>query len=84
MSIQEFHGKAYDWTPEVSAETLYKETEGSSYLLRTKLRAAIEFFDQLFLYGEAGKPVLLNWVKKNLMKKYLSCRIFQNCNIRKL
>ena len=55
MSIQEFHGKAYDWTPEVSAETLYKETEGSSYLLRTKLRAAIEFFDQLFLYGEAGK-----------------------------
>ena len=25
------------------------------YLLRTKIRAAIEFFDQLYQYGEAGK-----------------------------
>ncbi len=55
MSIQEFHGKAYDWTPDVSGETLYKATEASGYLLRTKLRAAIEFFDQLYQYGEAGK-----------------------------
>lgn len=55
MSIQEFHGKAYDWSPDVSAETLYKATEASGYLLRTKLRAAIEFFDQLYQYGEAGE-----------------------------
>ena len=55
MSIQEFHGKAYDWHPEISAETLYQATEAGGYLLRTKIRAAIEFFDQLYQYGEAGK-----------------------------
>lgn len=52
--IQEFHGKAYDWNPAVSAESLYHETEGGGYLLRTKIRAAIEFLDQLYQYGEAG------------------------------
>ena len=55
MSIQEFHGKAYDWHPEISAETLYRATESGGYLLRTKIRAAIEFFDQLYQYGEAGE-----------------------------
>jgi hypothetical protein len=30
-------------------------TESGGYLLRTKIRAAIEFFDQLYQYGEAGK-----------------------------
>lgn len=54
-SIQEFHGKAYDWKPQVSAETIYRETEAGGYLLRTKIRAAIEYFDQLYQYGEAGK-----------------------------
>lgn len=53
--IQEFHGRAYDWTPAVSTETLYRETEAGGYLLRTKIRAAIEFLDQLYQYGEAGK-----------------------------
>ena len=55
MNIQEFHGMAYDWTPQVSAETLYKATEAGGYLLRTKIRAAIEYFDQLYQYGEAGE-----------------------------
>lgn len=54
-SIQEFHGRAYDWRPDVSPETIYAATEAGGYLLRTKLRAAIEFFDQLYQYGEAGK-----------------------------
>ena len=54
-SIQEFHGKAYDWHPQVSPETIYTETEAGGYLLRTKIRAAIEYFDQLYQYGEAGK-----------------------------
>ncbi len=52
--IQNFHGKAYDWTPSVLPETLYRETEAGGYLLRTKIRAAIEFLDQLYQYGEAG------------------------------
>lgn len=53
--IQTLHGKAYDWTPAVSEETLYHATEGGGYLLRTKIRAAIEFLDQLYQYGEAGE-----------------------------
>lgn len=55
MSVQEFHARAYDWHPEVSAESVYAATEAGGYLLRTKIRAAIEFFDQLYQYGEAGK-----------------------------
>ena len=55
MSIQDFHGRAYDWHPSVSPETIYAATESGGYLLRTKIRAAIEFFDQLYQYGEAGK-----------------------------
>lgn len=55
MSIQDFHGRAYDWRPEVSPEAVYAATEAGGYLLRTKIRAAIEFFDQLYQYGEAGK-----------------------------
>lgn len=55
LSIQEFHGRAYGWTPDVSAEAIYDATEAGGYLLRTKIRAAIEFFDQLYQYGEAGR-----------------------------
>ena len=55
MQIQAFHGAAYDWTPEVSAETLYTTTQTGGYLLRTRIRSAIEFLDQLYQYGEAGK-----------------------------
>ena len=55
MSIQKFHALAYDWRPELSAETIDQNTEAGGYLLRTKIRAAIEYFDQLYQYGEAGK-----------------------------
>ena len=54
-SIQEFHGLAYNWKPSLSPETLYASTEGGGYLLRTRIRAAIELLDQLNQYGEAGK-----------------------------
>ena len=54
LRIQEFHGKAYDWTPQISSETLYRTSEAGGYLLRTKIRAAIELLDQLYQYGEAG------------------------------
>lgn len=52
--IQVFHGRAYDWNPDVSIDTIMEATQSGGYLLRTKLRAAIEFFDQLYQYGEAG------------------------------
>lgn len=54
LRVQEFHAQAYDWDPQVSAETLLQASlAGGGYLLRTKIRAAIEFLDQLFQYGEA-------------------------------
>lgn len=52
--VQIFHGRAYDWHPDVSVDTLAAATQSGGYLLRTKLRAAIEFLDQLYQYGEAG------------------------------
>ena len=56
--IQDFHGKAYDWTPNVSAAALLGATQSGGYLLRTKIRAAIEFLDQLYQYGRAGKTTI--------------------------
>lgn len=53
--IQDFHGKAYHWVPDVSIESLEEATQYGGYLLRTKIRAAIEFLDQLYQYGQAGK-----------------------------
>lgn len=52
--VQDFHGRAYDWHPDVSIDTILAATKSGGYLLRTKLRAAIELLDQLYQYGEAG------------------------------
>lgn len=56
--IQEFHGRAYEWTPEISDASLMEATRSGGYLLRTKIRAAIEFLDQLYQYNQAGKTVI--------------------------
>ncbi len=61
--IQEFHGMAYDWTPHLEPETIYSCTEGGGYLLRTRIRAAIELLDQLYQYGEAG-PIKISSLGK--------------------
>ena len=52
--IQVFHGRAYDWNPNMSMGTILAATQSGGYLLRTKRRAAIELLDQLYQYGEAG------------------------------
>ena len=52
--IQEFHGRAYGWTPSVSVDSLAKVADSSGYLLRTRLRAVIEMLDQLYQYGSFG------------------------------
>ncbi len=56
--IQEFHGKAYGWTPDVPVSTLMEKTKHGGYLLRTKIRAAIEFLDQLYQYHTAGNTTI--------------------------
>ena len=52
--IEQFHALAYDWHPDIPAEEIYRATEAGGYLLRTKLRGAIELLDQLYQYGEVG------------------------------
>jgi len=56
--IQDFHGRAYEWTPNLSVSSLAEATQSGGYLLRTKIRAAIEFLDQLYQYGKAGKTTI--------------------------
>lgn len=56
--IQDFHGRAYEWTPNLSLASLAESTQSGGYLLRTKIRAAIEFLDQLYQYGKAGKTTV--------------------------
>lgn len=56
--IQDFHGRAYGWTPNLSASALMESTQSGGYLLRTKIRSAIEFLDQLFQYGKAGHTTI--------------------------
>lgn len=56
--IQDFHGKAYGWNPQLSVESLAEATQSGGYLLRTKIRAAIEFLDQLYQYDKAGKTTI--------------------------
>lgn len=56
--IQDFHGRAYGWTPDLSIDSLTEVTQSGGYLLRTKIRAAIEFLDQLYQYNKAGKTIV--------------------------
>lgn len=56
--LKEFHGRAYQWTPQVSVDILEKITQSGGYLLRTKIRAAIEYLDQLYQYGSCQNTVI--------------------------
>jgi len=58
QKIQDFHGRAYGWTPNLSTASLLESTQSGGYLLRTKIRAAIEFLDQLYQYGQAGTTTI--------------------------
>lgn len=52
--VQEFHGRAYGWNPQLDVDAVLKATETRGYLLRTRIRAAVELLDQLYQYGQAG------------------------------
>jgi len=54
MKIMEFHARAYDWMPGTDPAELSEMAWSRGYYLRTKIRAAIEYLDQLFQYGDAG------------------------------
>jgi Protein of unknown function (DUF2791). len=52
--VQDFHGRAYGWQPQLDVREVLKATETRGYLLRTRIRAAVECLDQLYQYGQAG------------------------------
>ena len=52
--IVDFHSRAYEWKPGVDIYELCDIAWSTGYYLRTKIRVAIEYLDQLFQYGGAG------------------------------
>lgn len=56
--VREIHGKAYHWDAKIDIEKLVKASQSGGYLLRTRIRAAIELLDQEYQYGEAGEAVI--------------------------
>lgn len=56
--IREIHGKAYGWDAGVNIQSLVKASQNGGYLLRTRIRAAIELLDQMYQYGETGEAVI--------------------------
>ncbi len=56
--VREIHGRAYRWDAGIDIESLVKASQNGGYLLRTRIRAAIELLDQEYQYGEAGEAVI--------------------------
>jgi len=52
--IVDFHARAYDWRPGADTAELCEMAWTRGYYLRTRIRAAIEYLDQLFQYGDVG------------------------------
>jgi hypothetical protein len=49
-----FYRQAYDWDQEIDMAEIAKLTDTRGYLLRTRIRAAVECLDQLYLYNQSG------------------------------
>ena len=56
--IMDFHARAYSWSPDTDTEELGGMAWSRGYYLRTKIRAAIEFLDQLLQYGDMGQVTI--------------------------
>ena len=54
QQVQDFHSRAYDWQPNLDGREILKASENRGYLLRTRIRAAVELLDQLYQYGQVG------------------------------
>ena len=51
--IVDFHTRAYAWNPGIDIADLCETAWSRGYYLRTKIRAAIEYLDQIYQYGDA-------------------------------
>lgn len=51
--LKDFYKLAYDWSPNIDMAEIEKtaSAEGRTYLLRSRIRAAVERLDQLYLYN---------------------------------
>ena len=58
------HVSAYEWEPPIDAERLLKESGSAGFLLRTKIRYAIETLDQLYQYGDEGEAKVADLSKE--------------------
>jgi hypothetical protein len=54
MKIIDYHSRAFDWRPDLKTDDLCEMAWSRGYYLRTKIRAAIEYLDQLYQYGDTG------------------------------
>jgi hypothetical protein len=52
--IVNIHARAFSWKIQADMEELCEMAWSRGYFLRTKIRAAIEYLDQLYQYGDAG------------------------------
>ncbi|MDR2163656.1 MAG: ATP-binding protein [Clostridiales Family XIII bacterium] len=53
--ILRYHGAAYGWKPQMDRSDFMRATDSYGYLLRTRIRAAVEMLDQLYQYGKIGE-----------------------------
>lgn len=68
--IADFHFSAYQWHMDIPESKLLSAAMNGGYLLRTRIRAAIEYLDQLYQYGSTG----------NVHTKTLSVESYQEDN----
>ena len=54
-SIIDLYRRAYDRDIECDAHALTEMASRSGFLLRTKIRAAVEALDQIYQYGDIGE-----------------------------
>jgi hypothetical protein len=52
--LKEFYKRAYDWDVNLDMREILKNTTNRGYLLRTRIRAAVECLDQLYQYNKAA------------------------------
>ena len=51
-SIILHHAQSYDWDPQTTVEEIYDSIGKGNYLLRTRIRCAIEYLDNKYQYHE--------------------------------
>ncbi|MFA7671595.1 MAG: BREX system ATP-binding domain-containing protein [Sphaerochaetaceae bacterium] len=64
-----FHGRAYNWEPKLTVSEIQKEADAFGYLLRTKIRLALECLDQAYQYGSIGKSSLQSLTDESFVQE---------------